>query len=329
MMNDGGKTSSMGRKRSRILYRITALVVALMITSGVVIFLFVNDGYNRMIEKSVDKVVEEKGEVIDTGMEYMAEVEAKEILGDLQQYTAEELLEMSRRTMSGEPGGMFLKSQERLKKLVEEGTMGVELIIEVLLARPPIITESGIMVASDDRLMERDENGKPKYQVPEVVIATIADIEEGGESYRYLEDGIPEIGLEGKYLMCLYDLSQLSPVLTGAWGINFVSMEDAVADINAFYGSEKDRAIVIIAVVVGVSVVLAILITFFVLSVLIRRQITAPIEELSAAAEQVMEGDLDVEITVREGEEFEGLKRAFKEMVESIRKYIARAVGEE
>ncbi|MBC7247465.1 MAG: HAMP domain-containing protein [Actinobacteria bacterium] len=328
-MDDGGKKSQVGRKRSSILYQITALVVILMVTSGVVIFLFVNDGYNRMVEKSVNKVVEEKAKVIDTGMKYMAEVEAKEILGDLQKYTPQQLLEMSGATLSGELSEPFLKAQERMKKLVEERTMGVDLIIEVLLATPPMIPESGIMLATDDRLMERDENGRPKYRVPDVVLATIEDIEEGGESYRYLEDGIPEIGLEGKYLMCLYDLSKLSPVLTGAWGIDFVSMEEAVADINAFYSSEKNRAIVIIAVVVGLSVLLAILITFFVLSMLIRRQITAPIEELSAAAEQVMEGDLDVDIKVREGEEFEGLKRAFKEMVESFRKYIARSVGEE
>lgn len=328
-MNEDKKPSQLGRSRSRILYQITALVVAVMIASGLAIFLFVNDGYDRMIEKSVDKLVEEKAQVIDTGMKYMAEVEAKEILGDLQRYTTQELLEMSGATLSGELSEPFLKAQERLKKLVEEHVLGVDLIVEVLLVTPPVIPETGIMLATEDRLMERDESGKPKYRVPEVVLSTIEEIKAGGKSYKYLENGVPEIGLEGKYLMCFYDLSDLSPVLTGAWGIDFVSMEEAVADINAYYRSEKDRAIVIIALVVAVSVLLAILITFFVLSLLIRRQITGPIEELSAAAERVMEGDLDVEIRVRKGEEFEGLKRAFKEMVESFRKYIAKSVGEE
>jgi hypothetical protein len=42
-----------------------------------------------------------------------------------------------------------------------------------------------------------------------------------------------------------------------------------------------------------------------------------------------MEGNLDVEIIVREGEDFEGLKRVFKQMVDSIRLMIERSTGEE
>jgi len=70
-------------------------------------------------------------------------------------------------------------------------------------------------------------------------------------------------------------------------------------------------------------------ISFFVLSYLIRRRITEPIDELAAAAEEVVQGNLEVEVKVHEGGEFEGLERAFKEMVESFRKYIARSTGEE
>ena len=72
-----------------------------------------------------------------------------------------------------------------------------------------------------------------------------------------------------------------------------------------------------------------IIITFFVLSYLIRRRITEPIEELAAAAGEVMEGNLDVEIKVHEGGNFEVLERAFKAMVEDWRTYIAKSVGEE
>jgi nitrogen fixation/metabolism regulation signal transduction histidine kinase len=41
-----------------------------------------------------------------------------------------------------------------------------------------------------------------------------------------------------------------------------------------------------------------------------------------------MKGNLDVDIEVHEGGEFEGLERAFKEMVESTKRLIARSVGE-
>ena len=39
-------------------------------------------------------------------------------------------------------------------------------------------------------------------------------------------------------------------------------------------------------------------------------------------------GNLDVNIEVHEGEEFEGLQYAFREMVESFRAFMAKAVGE-
>ncbi|MBN2025707.1 MAG: HAMP domain-containing protein, partial [Actinobacteria bacterium] len=72
-----------------------------------------------------------------------------------------------------------------------------------------------------------------------------------------------------------------------------------------------------------------VIITFFVLNYLIRRRITEPIDQLAAEAEEVMEGNLDVEVEVHEGGEFQNLERAFKEMVQSIRKYIIRSTGEE
>ena len=70
-------------------------------------------------------------------------------------------------------------------------------------------------------------------------------------------------------------------------------------------------------------------ISFFVLSYMIRRRITEPVDQLAAAAEQINEGNLDVDIAVHEGGEFEGLERAFKQMVDSWRTYIDKSVGEE
>ena len=81
-----------------------------------------------------------------------------------------------------------------------------------------------------------------------------------------------------------------------------------------------------IPVVVGTLIVL-VLLTFLALSFLIRRQITRPANDLSAAAEQIMDGSLDVEIPIREGEELESLKHLFREMVEGFRMLIARATS--
>ncbi len=42
-----------------------------------------------------------------------------------------------------------------------------------------------------------------------------------------------------------------------------------------------------------------------------------------------MGGNLDIDVVVHEGGEFVELETAFKEMVESFRKYIAKSMGED
>jgi nitrogen fixation/metabolism regulation signal transduction histidine kinase len=106
-------------------------------------------------------------------------------------------------------------------------------------------------------------------------------------------------------------------------------MQEKIDSINAFYDSERNSISLTLGLVVLISIIVVALITFFLLNYLIRKRITEPVDELAAAAEQVMQGNLDVEITVHEGGDFEGLERAFREMVESFRKYIARSTGEE
>jgi hypothetical protein len=63
---------------------------------------------------------------------------------------------------------------------------------------------------------------------------------------------------------------------------------------------------------VVISIIMIIIISFFVLSFLIHKRITEPIDELSAAAEQVMEGNLEVEVSVlsppRSVESYESLE---------------------
>ena len=80
-------------------------------------------------------------------------------------------------------------------------------------------------------------------------------------------------------------------------------------------------------VIASFSLILFIVI-FVVLSYLIRSRITRPIEELSEAAEKVIEGDFNVEVSVREGEEFANLKNVFNLMLKSMREFIARLISD-
>jgi methyl-accepting chemotaxis protein len=99
--------------------------------------------------------------------------------------------------------------------------------------------------------------------------------------------------------------------------------------INAFYDDERSSADLLLWLTVIISILAVAIISFFVLSSLIRKRITEPIDELAAAAEEVMQGNLDVEINVHAGGEFEALERAFKEMVEGFRAFLERSTSEE
>jgi nitrogen fixation/metabolism regulation signal transduction histidine kinase len=76
-----------------------------------------------------------------------------------------------------------------------------------------------------------------------------------------------------------------------------------------------------------ISVFVVAIISFFILSLMLRKRITEPIDELAATAEEVMQGNLDVEVAVHEGGE--GLEGAFKEMVEDFRRFIARSMDDQ
>ena len=106
-------------------------------------------------------------------------------------------------------------------------------------------------------------------------------------------------------------------------------MDEEIASINDFYSEESRKTSLTLGLVVGISILVVILISFFVLSYLIRKRITEPIEELASSAGEVMDGNLDVDVKVHEGGDFANLERAFKEMLESIRKMIAKSVGGE
>jgi len=111
--------------------------------------------------------------------------------------------------------------------------------------------------------------------------------------------------------------------------VSFISVQEETAAIRDYYNQESRRASLYLAAILIGSIIIVILIIFFFLNHLIKKQITEPVEELSAAAERVMQGDLDIQVDVEDGEELESLKRAFNEMVESFRKYIPGSPGGE
>ncbi|MBN2168186.1 MAG: HAMP domain-containing protein [Actinobacteria bacterium] len=317
-MSEKIKKKMRGRGRSVILLQITVLVIIVVIVSGALSLILFRNSMNRMIEKSKDKLIESEASLIMSSHDFLSailtEIQALKGISSDPDTAAVEILEAYSK---GEISGFQKAASDVLKSQVDSGLQGVVLAIESIPPSTGFGPGSTIIFSSDN-----------KYIFEEVPEEVVEMAEKEGNTYRLFENGIEKFGLDGEYLVTSYVFKPY-PESTGIYYFDFKPMHEELASINDFYNKESKRTYMILGLVIGGSILVLILITFFILSVLIRRKITRPIDELSEAAEQVMDGNLDVEVEIRKGEEFEGLKRAFNEMLKSIRDVIARATGED
>lgn len=202
-------------------------------------------------------------------------------------------------------------------EMAEAEAMGINLFVAVMLASPPMVSDPMVFMSSDGELLLNE--------IPEDITESL----ESGESYALLENGVSEWGLEDEQLMVVYDVGK--EFYGGAvpiYSLGFKPMHDEIARIDDFYNKQKKQVNTVVSIVIACALAILTLLTFFWLRYLIRSKITKPIEELEDAAEKVMEGDLDVVVPVREGEEFTNLKKAFNGMLSSIRDVINKATGD-
>lgn len=305
-------------KRLKILYQVTILLVVVLIASGLATFLIIHGSQERLIDKSIEKLLENSAENVHSTFSYIATLLAPEFEERLRDTSEQEFINA---LLNEQLTGVQEFTNSELRKMVDDKFLGMEMIM-VILPPSELFKEPLVFACSDESLVYN-------WEVPEYLVDAI----EGGVPYLWMEDGISELDLKGNYLIVVGELeAENADNEDGAGGVGivaFIPMHDEITAVNQFYDNERNTTNAIMGAVVVGSIIIVILIVFFVLSYLIRKRITEPIDELSAVAEEVMKGNFDVEIRIREGEEFEGLKRAFKEMVESFRKYIAKSVGEE
>jgi HAMP domain-containing protein len=311
-MSDEETSAKYKKKRTRILYLITALIIVVFIAYGLVTWFIFRGSQDRLVEKSKEKLIETEAANINSALGYISDL-IVEMLDEqaIVESPEEFLLAIQNREITKE---QLLVSQE-INEMMKGGLLGLDLLINVLLPDGVFSNEPLVVVASDDDLIYN-------WEMPDYILEAIED----GKTFLYMEDGIPGLNLTGEQLITI----RVSKALTLDIAVLAVkSMQDKVAAIDSFFGDEQRSINLVLGLVILCSIIFIILISFFVLSYMIRKRITEPVDELAAAAEQVNQGNLDVEVSVHEGGDFEGLERAFKEMVESWRRYIDKSVGEE
>jgi len=299
------------RGRSRFLFEATAYLVILFILSGLAIFFSFTNVRNRQFNTSVDNLITDYANVVSEAFDNVTP----------------QLLELSTMTLPPfDPQEPILAILEKrineyvhfidvwMQKIIDEGALSANRMF--LIAMPSaFIQQAEIVMSSDESLIYN-------WPVPDYLQQVIND----NKIYVYLPRGIPELGMNDESLVIIKKMEGMVNLSFPSAFVGVGSIHEKVAAINDFYNNQKKDSTILMVLIMLISALLLSLLSFFALRYLIRKRITKPVDELSAAAEEVMEGNLDVEIEIHKGEEFEGLKYAFKELLDAFRSVISQSV---
>lgn len=306
-----------GMKQSKILWQISGLILVILTVSFVVILAFNISSTARLVENSKDKLIASHVEDMSTGIKYLTDQAAVEVAN---KYTMS-LSDLSaldpfiQSMINRQPSPIQLDANNVLKDFVANNIFGIKIDFASIPAIPPALKEPMIVVSNKDDMLFQE--------VPK----SIQEIYKSDKNYGLIKSGIPEFGLKEEQLVVFYKVEVPSMPAFAFYQTTIRPLHDDLAEIDDYYKEQRSKINLVMIIVIAASFLAVLLVTFFVLRLLIRSQITKPIEELSSVAETVMEGNLDVEVSIKKGEEFESLKRAFNEMVKSVRDIINRSSG--
>ncbi len=307
--------AGMRKKGSRILWRIVLLLILVHVASGIMTYLLVSGSQNRLLEKSVGELTRVQAEDFSSAYEVLFRFMNEKVFELVGGYQTEDLIAYLQAILDERTTDIQVLVSDELQKFIDQGFIGVDMILVVLFPEGPlagVLTRPVVIASSQKGLIYN-------WEVP----PSILDAFEEGSPYVFFAEGIPELSLEGEYLALLGDTSFSTNARYGTIATRPFHQE--MREIRDFFDGERRTASVSLALIIIFSILLIAVIAYIGLSWLVKRNITHPIEELAGAAERVMGGDLDVRVAVHEGGEFEVLERAFKEMLEVVKKIIERS----
>ncbi|MBN2025544.1 MAG: hypothetical protein JW854_02100, partial [Actinobacteria bacterium] len=265
------RDSGFKRKRSRILYEITGLIVVVLVISGLVTFFLVRNSQNELIDKSIDKVIETEVNNISSALDYLVLLEMQSGASGMG-LTDFDDTQFFADIAQGKLTDFQKTADEGMKRMVDAGFFDLEYFF-VLVPPSALVDEPFVMVSSDESMVYN-------WEVPPYLVEAM----EAEEPYLLLEEGVPELGLADYQLMIL-EMDE-SPVTEGFYYsyVSVIPMQERIDSINAYYDDERSSVSLTLGLSVFLSVLAVVIITFFVLNYLIRRRITEPIDQLAAEA---------------------------------------------
>lgn len=315
------KTTLKSRK-SRVLRRTTAFLVAFFLLCGAAIFVYYWHSQDRQMRRSIDETVQFEVENLTAAYDFYWGKIIEQVYRDLYStYLAQDP------DFTSKMAGLYVEYYREKKQtpdqeffdkefadIVKEGFLGMKYLFTLVMPSD-IVSEPFVSSSSDESMVY-------SWEAPPSILQAI----EEGTRARYLPGGVPELGMDADSLLYL----RVEPFesLNSEYAIVLISdIHERVAAIGDFYRDERGHAILAFGIIMLVAMMLLSLISYFFLRYMIHKHITEPIDSLSTAAEEIMQGNLDVDIEVQKGEDFEGLKKAFREMMVALRDMIDRSTG--
>ncbi|MBN2169401.1 MAG: methyl-accepting chemotaxis protein, partial [Actinobacteria bacterium] len=321
------KSEQIFKPRSTILFQVISLFIVVFLVAGGISLLFVNSALNSLVKNSKDELIRTQAEYVALIHEHGVELSAAaSSVGTRDPAEYNKLIQDFINALSTKTESELTReSNAMFERMVEWGLMDIKVIYVVLAPTQVFGNDYMVIVGSDNNYLYSE----PPQEVVEM-------LEEGKETYKLFPDGFEEMGIDEPCLVNLYRFStdmvapgsSLSSSVADLWSVQYIPMGKKIADTDSYYSEKKNSLLMTIGIVIWSSVLLMIIITILSLRYLLRKNITGPIDDLTEIIREVAAGNLDAQVGIKPGEDLEGLKRAFTEMINSFRKIIDRSSGE-
>ena len=170
------------RRQSSILWEITILLVVVFIAYGLLTYFVFRGSENRLIDKSIEKLKQTEAENISSSYAYVMNMRTPALVA---KGLATNLTDLIKAVASKEPADIQVDISGEIGKMVESGMLGMSKNL-FIIEQWPATQEPFVFASSDVALVN-------KWEAPDYLNQAI----QSGEPYLWMENGIPELGLEG------------------------------------------------------------------------------------------------------------------------------------
>src|SRR4030042_6910636 len=207
----GNSSGGTRRAQSKTLYQITGLLIVLLLASGLVIFFLGGSPQRNQLEESKDKLINVEASDVATSFELMMQIKSSQLMDLVRKYGSTDSTQSFAETAQTILNQQFSEMQvficNDLKSLVDSGALGLSYALNIAVGVSGMPFEPMLFAASDPSLVYH-------WNVPQSPIDAI----EEGKPYLYMENGIPELGLEGDKLIAI-DMVENNDLRAGIEGV--------------------------------------------------------------------------------------------------------------